>query len=198
MKKISIALLAFALVAGFGVSTACAEKYVSGNLAMVIANDSTMDDGVDTAVVTADNGFGITGAFGGTLGNGARLEAELGYRSNDVKDLTAFGITVPIEGDVSSVSFMGNAYYDFATSSSFSPFIGGGIGFANVEVNDTATTEDDTVFAYQLAAGVGFAINEKLTLDLQYRYFATSDLELTGVTFEYATQNLMAGLRYSF
>jgi len=45
---------------------------------------------------------------------------------------------------------------------------------------------------------VGYAMNENVTLDLQYRYFATEDPEFGVVDAEYATHNVYFGLRYNF
>ena len=59
------------------------------------------------------------------------------------------------------------------------------------------------MFAYQLILGVSFASVETLSVetlsvDLQYRYFATDDPEFDGVDAEYSTHNFMIGLRQSF
>ena len=94
---------------------------------------------------------------------------------------------------------MGNAYYDFSTEGSFSPYIGAGLGYANVEADlDDFGDEDDNVFAYQFILGGSFASSETLSVDLQYRYFATDDPEFDGLEAEYSTHNLMIGLRQSF
>ena len=59
------------------------------------------------------------------------------------------------------------------------------------------------MFAYQLILGVSFASVETLSVetlsvDLQYRYFATDDPEFDDLDAEYSTHNLMIGLRQSF
>jgi opacity protein-like surface antigen len=94
---------------------------------------------------------------------------------------------------------MGNAYYDFSTEGSFSPFIGAGLGFANIEADlDDFDSEDDTVFAYQFILGGSLTASEQLSVDLQYRYFATDDPEFDDLDAEYSTHNVMIGLRHSF
>ena len=200
MKKFSITLLTLALVFGLIVSTSCAGTYVSGNLGALFVNDSDINEGSDTGEITFDTGFGLTGALGRTLGNGNRVEIELGYRTSDIDKITIDGIgTAEIDGDITTLSLMGNAYYDFAADSDFSPFIGGGVGFANIEADiDDFGSEDDTVFAYQLCLGMSFAVNEKSNIDLQYRFFGTSDPDFDGTDAEYTTHNVMIGLRHTF
>lgn len=200
MKKVWSVLVGFALVVGGGVSTASAQAYVSGNLGAVIVNDSDFSDGFDSGEFTFDTGIGLTGAIGGFLGEGVRGEVELGYRANDIDKVTIDGLgTASLNGDVTSLSLMGNLYYDFPVAGNFSPFIVGGIGFANVEADvDFAGSEGDNVFAYQLGLGGSFKLSQQVNLDLQYRFFGTSDPELDGVEVEYNTQNFMVGLRCSF
>ena len=90
---------------------------------------------------------------------------------------------------------MVNGFYDVENKTPFTPYIGGGIGFANVDLD----SEDDRVFAYQLGIGVGYAIDEVITLDLGYRYFATSDPEfLGGIKAEYSSHNLLVGIRVTY
>jgi opacity protein-like surface antigen len=199
MKNILVCFLTF-VVTGFGVSTSFAGTYISGNLGAVIVEDSDFDAGPLSGEFTFDTGFGFVAALGSSFQNGGRVEAELGYRKNDFDEVKFDGIgKADIDGDISALSGMGNAYYDFSTKGSFSPFIGAGLGFANIEVDlDGASSEDDTVFAYQFILGGSFASSETLSVDLQYRYFATDDPEFDGVDAEYSTHNFMIGLRQSF
>ncbi len=200
MKKLSILFLTLALFAGLVVSTACAEMYYSGNMGIVSASDSDISDGSDSGELSFDDGFAITGSLGYTLGYAGRVELEMGYRANDVDKVTLYGYgTGSVDGDMTTISLMGNAYYDFSTIGQFTPFIGAGIGLANIEAEfDLAGNEDDTVFAYQVAAGGSFAVSENLNIDFQYRYFGTEDPNFDGLEAEYNTHNLILGLRFNF
>lgn len=116
-----------------------------------------------------------------------RAEGEIGYQKNDFDKVTGFGITLNASGDVSCLSFLANGYIDFHNSTPFTPFISAGIGVANIDANDFRIggfligSEDDTVFAYQMGAGVGYAVNKNITIDLKYRYFATEDPDFEGI-----------------
>jgi opacity protein-like surface antigen len=201
MKKVSVGLLVLAMMLGWGISIACAAPYVSGNLGLVWVEDSDFKtDFGDRAEISFDTGFGITGAIGNAFDNGFRAEGELGYRTNDMDEFSAPGFgSESIDGDISALSLMANGYYDFMPGNTVSPFVGFGIGFANVEADiDFAGSEDDNVLAYQLAAGVAFPVNPNMNVDLQYRLFGTEDPDFDDVEAEYTTHNLMVGLRYSF
>jgi OmpA-OmpF porin, OOP family len=102
-----------------------------------------------------------------------------------------------IDGDISSWGVMANGYYDFANGSAFKPFIGAGVGYVNVRL-ENGGREDDSVFAYQLMAGCGYALNKDVIFDLQYRYFSADDPDFDGFELDYVTHNVMAGLRFSF
>ena len=205
MKKLLMFGLASVLVMGTG-TTCLAGPYFNGNIAAVIGHDSDWTDSFGVAAeVATDTGYGLSLAIGNDMTD-VRLEVELAYRANDLDEVSIPGApTVPIEGDVSSTALMGNVYWDLNTSTAVTPFIGAGIGVANVDgeidsvfgipVNESG---DDTVFAYQLALGVAFKVSEAAKIDLSYRYFATSDADLDGMEIEYETSNIMVGFRTNF
>jgi len=95
---------------------------------------------------------------------------------------------------------MVNGYYDVATGSPWSPFIGGGIGWAKVDLNTPALPlgDNDDVFAYQLMAGVSYAIDAQWSIDAQYRFFGTQDATIQGADFSMNSNDLLVGIRYNF
>jgi opacity protein-like surface antigen len=183
--------------------------YVSGNLGIAIANDSEVTDSTAPGItldIESDTGFAIGGAIGYDFGS-TRIEGEVAYQQNDFDKIGVAGLgSVDLTGDTSSLSFLVNGYYDFNNSSAFTPYISGGIGLANVEINDMSiprsglpsVNDDDTVFAYQVGVGVGYAVNEEVSIDVKYRYFGTSDLEFDTTEVEYSSHNLYAGIRVAF
>jgi len=185
--------------------------YVSGNLGLAIANDSDLSDPSGTGTIEFDKGlaFGVAAGYG--FGN-TRVEGEIAYQKNDYDklSLSAPGVGsfsgLNVDGHATSTAFLLNGYYFFKNNSSITPFIGAGLGFANIDVSDISvpgigaltSSSDDTVFAYQIGTGVGFAVNEKVTLDLKYRYFATSDPNFEGTDAEYSSHNIYACVRVGF
>ena len=184
--------------------------YVSGNLGLSIADDTDLSVfGIEFATISFDPGFTIGGAIGYDYGN-IRVEGEIAYHFWDMDEGTVGPIapgcpcTGPIDGDASALSFMLNGYYDFQiTNSSLAPYLGGGIGGANINGDITVLGDDsDIVFAYQLMAGIGFEINPSTTLTLGYRYFATTDpeIEIFGapVEFTVSSHDFSLGARFMF
>lgn len=60
--------------------------------------------------------------------------------------------------------YMLNAYYDFKNSSAFTPFVGAGIGFADIK------NTKDNEFAFSLSAGGKYNINNNLYLGAKGSY----------------------------
>ncbi len=199
-------------------STVFAAKglYISGNIGASIPNDSEIEGSEAGVTLQSDLEFdtGFTGgiATGNDLGK-VRLEVAVGYSSNELeewKDITITGLgnlgDASGSGDITALSVLVNGYYDMEIDLPFTPYIGGGIGFAKIEIDDITIAgvtimdeaEDDTVFAYQLGLGIGIDVSEKVTLDLGYRFFATADPEFDGVEVEVETHNFIGGVRLSF
>ena len=198
MRKTSLVLLSM-MVLGMCATIANAQGtgiYFSGNLGgiRVMDSDVTWYDGFQDEA-KFDTGIVTTVAIGWDFGIGLRPEFELGFRFNEVDRQFPNGIG----GEIYSSSIMGNLFFDFIPHQRVSPFIGAGVGFANVEVDlDFWGSDDDTVFAYQFMAGLSFAVSRNINIDLQYRYFATEDPEFDFFESEYKTHSVMGGIRIRF
>lgn len=154
--------------------------------------------------LAAHDGFAVTTALGYAWENGFRTEAELGYHRNGLEKVSggAFGtrFTGDIDGHVDAISGMMNVLYDYNTSGSLTPYIGGGMGVADVSVvsNSLAVDDSDLVFAYQFMGGVRYALTDNLGMRLGYRYFATSTPEIQGSKGDYGTHNVELGFTVGF
>jgi outer membrane protein OmpA-like peptidoglycan-associated protein len=147
---------------------------------------------IDGSVETGPTDFDLDDDWLADIGvgygfqNGVRAEAELGYRTNEV-DLT--------DEDAEALSLMANVFYDFNRGGRWQPYLGVGVGYAQVDSAD----DDDANFAYQGLAGIGYEMTDQLTLDVGYRYFSIPEIELAGVDdAEYEHQAVTVGLRYQF
>lgn len=182
--------------------------YISGHFGVGLLTDSDISEPGATGKIEFDPGLALGIAAGYNFGE-VRLEGEIGYQKNDIDKISACagGLCISgigASGDATSTSFLANGYYDFVNTSPFTPYISAGVGLAKIEVDDFSVvginigSADDTVFAYQLGVGVGYAVNKNLTIDLKYRYFATEDLDLGSTKAECASHNFYIGLRYNF
>lgn len=207
MKKPFVMLTGCAmLLASSSVAYSAQGPYVSGSVGVAVPVDA---DVIFTATPTipvtfeSDNGLALGVAAGYGFANNTRVEGEIAYQKNDLAKASASGASAAITGDTSSLAFLFNGYYDFKNNSPFTTFITAGIGVAKVSVSDisgglTIRGDDDTVFAYQVGAGVGYAVTDKVTVDVKYRYFATSDPHFEISTAEYSSHNIYAGIRVGF
>ena len=209
MKKIIIVSL-FALSLGWAAQASAGQGlYVGGNVGVAMVPDVDIVDPAvpgDVGTMSYDSGVALSGALGYAIQN-IRFEAEFAWQQNDLDSLELMGWDFPLTGDVEVISGMVNGYFEIPTGSPWKPFVTGGLGMARVEMNDFNAVDsgaadwsgDDTVFAWQVGAGVGYAINERATVEVRYRYFATDDAEFDdGSTLEFASHNISLGLRLTF
>ena len=82
-----------------------------------------------------------------------------------------------------------NAYFDIATGTAFTPYIGGGLGMAfnytsvKAEVLGRTLADKsryDTTFAWNVGAGLAYAFTENISADLGYRFIGTGYREVKG------------------
>ena len=174
------------------------QAYLSGNIGFGIRPDADISTGEQ---FQNDPAFVINGAIGVELNPTIRIEGEIGLHTNTA-DISGFAD----EFTFGIVSFMGNGYFDIPTNSPLRPYVGGGLGFAVVNLEDDffglTESDSDLVAAFQLMAGVGYDISPKATLTFGYRYFTTSDptFVLSGFSFEteITSHDFLFGARFRF
>ena len=107
---------------------------------------------------------------------------------------------------------MGNAYWEFVDFPMLrvKPYVGAGVGFSLLEsdlawngfrlLDDSYGT--DSAFAYQGMAGVNVCTGPRMSLFVEYRYFATDSIRYKagGLSNEFRvkTDNVFVGLRFKF
>ncbi len=197
-------LLASAAVAGLSLVNAAAASagyYVSVAGGANWADDSSFDVAINppsTAYFFANDvstGFVFTGAVGMNLDQylkGLRGEVELGYRENNVRaawvsTTSSTSVSTGVaDYQHSTFSVMANVWYDFDVAG-LKPYIGGGVGWANGELDgrfthSTSTTHslsaEESGFAFQLGAGLTMDIQPGLKANIGYRYFEGPDISL--------------------
>jgi len=196
---------------------------IHGGATILNEADQTSDSTVFSTAMDFDTGFNVGGAVGIKL-NSFRFEFELDYSQVDADTLdvtndagigvalglgSLTGLTIALDGDVNTLSYMVNAYYNFENKTNFTPFIRFGFGGATINYNDIKTSgvllvdDGDTVLAYKVGGGIDYKISESLSLIADYHYFATTNPEFTdstGAKFEseYGRHNVNFGIRYFF
>ena len=146
------------------------------------------------ATVDYDQGYSLSLMLGYALGNGLRFEAEAGYIKNGFREINVetpgvFAAQLEtgennLEGDASVKILMMNAYYDIDLGGDLVPYIGGGLGAAELasemsSVGDLLVNAADCFVVYQVGGGLGYKISgdgngPDITLSLDYRYLAST------------------------
>ena len=189
--------------------------YVSGFAGISIPSDSDVTTSIFPETFNERIEFD-TGVYAGGTGGFDfgffRLEGELSYRYSEINAITAqSGAPFPnVDGNLGVFAMMANAYIDLHNASPITPYVGGGIGFAVLNLSDTFVAgellyaeNDDTVFAYQVGAGLEIALNPMISLDVGYRYFGTDTARFesgfTGTTeLKFESHNALVGVRVKF
>jgi opacity protein-like surface antigen len=167
--------------------------YVSGFGGWSGSGDNENYAGLIAAKYSADVSFNTGTIFGGAIGyefgenllGVFRMEVEGSYRDFEAKSTApfvdaslAYKAVSPIHGDVTKTDVLVNIVQDFDLGwSPFRPFLGAGFGVAMVDTDLALTPAgrtyvingSDTVFAWQLSAGLELAITEGLKAYGEYR-----------------------------
>lgn len=206
-KNLLFALCCVLPVFFLGTAFSADGPYLSANIGAAMLSDS--DFSGSRFPGTAELGYDPGWAFGAAFGYGFtnfRFEGEVSHQENDIDETSARGFTLDSDGTVTGEALLLNGYYDFTNQTAFTPYISAGFGYAIVEIEDYNIagsgvgdySDDDSVFAYQLGFGVGYGVNENVTIDFKYRYFATSDPEFETSEGEFQSHNILLGIRYNF
>ena len=158
-----------------------------------------------------------------------RGELEFGW-NDDAKDSNNFAFKIKdtynhkLATELSVYSAMVNVYYDIDTGTKFTPYVGGGIGYAHLKNKtkvtgstpagalDLGNSDSENNFVWNLGAGVSYALNNNLSIDAGYRYTDYGDIKesvsqsVVGLgapinvngKYDVTSHEFLIGARYSF
>jgi opacity protein-like surface antigen len=217
MKRIMAGIVTTLIFSAVSAFAADPGLYVNVNVGPTYGSDSNYKDSNTSSgpasVVKYDIGVVAGIAIGHDYGNNVRSEIEAVYHTEMARSININGVgTANYGSTVSSIGGLVSGYYDIkqASLAGLTPFVGAGIGVANVSIGNgyvagskAVNITDSAVFAYQLSAGASYQITPKIAAQIGYRYFATSNADFhftdggSGKA-EYATNDVLFGLRYKF
>tara|TARA_Y100000294_G_scaffold82593_1_gene77565 strand:+ start:684 stop:1655 length:972 start_codon:yes stop_codon:yes gene_type:complete len=165
---------------------------------LVESEDITGDLDVDTGMI-------VRGVLGYDFANNFRADFELAYRKNDIQNIsvTISGISAAgnLYGKITALSYMLNGYYDFDLKGPLKPYLGAGAGLASVEgISDSFSDLSDTVFSYQLMAGLKYPLSPRMSVVGEYKFFNTSTMHFKrgNVSGDYFSHDILLGIAYRF
>jgi opacity protein-like surface antigen len=130
----------------------------------------------------------IGGGIGYRFSQEFRSDLTFNYRGMWSQLNDTDGSATHYTADVTSLAVMANGYFDFNVgSSTFKPYVGAGLGFAQNKIGTLTATGPGfigvapggtkTDFAWSLTAGVGFKLPNALVLEVGYRYIDVGKVE---------------------
>ncbi len=127
--------------------------------------------------LTYDVGYSTSGQLGYSTGNGPRFELEYTYRDNSASTIvTRTSGTQAATGSLTSTAYMLNFLYDFDTGSEWVPYVGFGLGMANVKANDIRSNDNSSYltgggdeFAAQFIFGAEYQVSDNVGITMDWR-----------------------------
>ncbi len=139
-----------------------------------------------------DNGWRVGAAIGYSFSSILAIEGEISYLNQDFDhaELDCIGALpcgadFDLDGDAAIWTGMVNLIAGFPVGNFFRPYIGGGIGFAHVSLNDLDDIgpfdldDSDTSFAAQAFAGIDLMLTDNMALGGRYRVLHIGDIDLS-------------------
>ena len=165
------------------------------------------------------NGVAAVASAGWGFGNGLRAEMEINFRTNPLMSVSG---SSHAGGHEYKYGAMANAFYDFNYGWPVTPYVGAGVGWQVVGIDNGAITgpgyyiqlsHPQSAFAYQAIAGVAWKLPVRgLSLTAEYRfldaigtrqiygqYYIGSTVPAANAYFHGDINNaLLLGVRYEF
>lgn len=210
MKTTGVALGAIAVLAGASLAD---DKgfYIKGAGGYGFMPSLEASDLDGTAGLGSDlDGDGPRFALGAgyAFGNGWRFDLDLADRFTDTG---ALEFNANSNSDINSVALTANIIRDLTVFDAFdrgvTPYLGVGLGAAQTRFSTVAGSgrqvTDETAIAGQFLAGLGVPLSDNLKADVEYRFFATDDVDADIGGVQQALGGVMShdvlfGLRYTF
>ena len=193
MKK---ALLAAAALVMVPMASQAQSLQYPGFFAGVEAGGNYMfQTGVNGGVAGGSQIYPTIGySFGGMVGYdfvGPRIALEGLY--NNSKSTVSGGGVQAFGATKDEIAAMANIYYDFNAGGTWVPYIGAGAGIAFEKASALGLQDNTTAFAYQGIVGMGYNIDPTWRVNLEGRYFGTTNPTVAGSTFQ--NNNIIAMLQ---
>jgi opacity protein-like surface antigen len=132
------------------------------------------------AKTDVDSGAQGAIAWGSTVGGNWRAEIALGYRSQNNDTVVTLNNT-PLgttDGKIKTLSVDINAYYDFPVAGPVKPYLGAGVGVAQVKFSDDLIDDKGDALTLQGIAGASFAVSPTISLFAEGRYQYTGSIKI--------------------
>jgi opacity protein-like surface antigen len=164
---------------------------------------------------TFGGGMGLGGDIGWRYGNGWAAEFEWNYRRHSLDALRLGGANLARDGDFASNILLVNGLRRFTMAGPWTPYVGAGIGWVQeIDIDITPNMvgaergySGSNEFAFQLMAGVEYALTPRWRLTADARWLRVGSVRLdneeanpggSAGPLRYNPLSMQVGVRYSF
>ena len=230
MRKIALGMATAAMAIASPALAREGAVYFGGEFGAMKANDTDIDVGAVEDAVQLDyefdmpwDGLGDTGWDGSLLlgydFGGFRIEAEGTMKSADIESFSSsvalpggppLNTFRPAVGQTDVMGGMLNVMGDFGDDDGIQAFVGGGVGYAKVDLDGFGAftnqpaflDDDDWGLAWQLFAGLRQAISDTVDMHVKYRYFNAGGVDLddgaNNGDMDFSSHSLLGGITFNF
>jgi opacity protein-like surface antigen len=195
MKRFLLAAIAAASLAT--ASAARADTYIEVMGGPTFDPDQTFGCKAVACTYALNTGFNVGGGVGtdlsGLLGPDWAVQGDVFYTDSEYTGYS---------NDLTTLSLMGDLIYNWHNSSSFTPYVGFGIGGVDdMYKNHVGTSASGWAFGWQALVGVDWAVFQDVSLFGEYRYQSASDTTISGsfptrTNVSYSSNNISFGLKW--
>jgi len=162
-------------------------------ISLLVGGVVTEDVDADDVNVEYNTGFAVAGQFGYKFQH-VRLGGEFGYQIADGESDNN------VSAEVGVTRFTLNGYVDLPLAPNFGPFIGGGLGVANLRTGEDLSDDfddEDSAFTWHGEAGLNIGLNDRFSVAPTYRY-QWIDSNIGGQSEPLISHIFGVSLRYQF
>lgn len=207
-KFVGISICFFAMLYADAALAQPKGRYFTGTLGFVSPMEQEANDHGVRAEFSYENATMVSGALGYAVGDGFRTEFEVGYANVEGDRIEVSNGTSSTSADfsdyeASTLLTTVNVFYDIKTKGSVSPYVGGGLGIAQLSVDGftaagwTVYGGTDTKLAAFGETGLSLPVTESLDIVPAYRFLWINTAN--GDSDEDATAHILKlGARFAF
>lgn len=129
-----------------------------------------------------EGGLGVSTAIGYQFIGGLRPELALGFTSNDFRSFSTIEERNGLDGKLEATRLGANLWYDLQVHERILPYAGVGVGYQRAKTTFDNGSDTDSNTHYQAGVGVGYLINPRTVVSLDYRYLVSNDIESSDFT----------------
>lgn len=170
----------------------------------IMPNDTTPLSSILNREFSFDPGYGFSVAYGWRSHKILNTELEFSGRWWGLDELKTPAVNFPAQGDLRQFSFMLNIPMMFHNRTPWTPYVGGGLGMAwtrgdlgpLTDGSAAASKGEELTLAYQILAGLTYAIDRHFEFVVGYKFFGMIDAQVGVLQIQHRSHNVEVGIKW--